>query len=462
MTPSGQIPIAVVGLSARFAGCEDLKAFWLRVLTCKPALGQYMGRAAERYLAESPESFTNVASLAGGYLGDLWQVRSAYCQIPQSALPGTNPEFPLMTELAALAMKDSGAQNQSAPRERIGLFVGYSPMLDPATTGWCQHAVAVDQTMEIVRKCFPSGSPSDFESLKKSMVSALPQYDSRNISMLFHHTLATAIAERCDISGPVALLDAGSVSSHMAIRAACDSLILGRTDLALAGGAAGLVTPQLLMPFSRMGLISKSGRPRPFSKKADGTVLGEGGGFMVLKRYSEAVEAKDRIYAVIKACETAGGGSSKRIGGALQSAAKRAYGMAGPGPIELVEAGAIGNAAMDRAETKALSSVTEPAGPQKKESVALGSVKPLVGHCSGAAGIAGTIKAALALYHRIIPPMAEVEEPLDLFGSQETPFYFNPHPRPWIHNDMGPARRAAVSAFDMGGEASLLVLEQSP
>ena len=452
--------IAIVGLSCRFAGSPDLEAFWLRILSGTPAIGDYPDRSAERHLLEDPSSFSNVATLRAGYLGDLWRVRATSLPLPQAALPGTNPEYALAAELAARALRDAESDGGAAP-DRIGVMVGYSPALDPVTTGWCQHGIVVDQTMELVRRCFPHGTPAEFDALRRSLVAALPDYDSRNLTALFHHSLATFVAQRCDISGPSFCVDRGGISSVIAIQAACDALREERVDLAIAGGIQGLVTPQLLMPLSRLGLISKSGTLLPFGQNADGTLLGEGGGFVALKRHSDAVRDGNRIYAIVKACGMSSDGKTRHADGGLADAVRAAWRHAPSevDTIDLFEACGMGVPALDRAEIKTMNALLGPSLPP--ESVALGSVKALIGHCGAAAGVASAVKAALSLYHRIIPPGQEAGRIAPALNLGETPFYINPRPRPWVHNDAGPARRAGIAATALGGAAAYLVLEQS-
>ncbi len=459
---TGEQFIAIVGMACRFAGSEDLKAYWLRILTGEPAISDYADRSAERYLKEPASSFRNVPTLRAGYLNDLWQVRSADLSMPAAALPGTNPEYYLAADLAAKAVKDAGEGGSSIARERIGVMVGYSPAIDPSSVGWCQHGIVVDQTMELVRRCFPGGTPEEFDALRRSLVAALPEYDSRNTATLFHHTLAKHVAERCMVSGPSFCIDGGEISSLVAIQAACDALRADRVDLALAGGIQGLVTPPFLMAYGQLGLISKSGGVHPFGKDADGSLPGEGGGFIALKRYSDAVKAGDRIYAIVKSCGIASNGDSRRVDGGIAEAVRSAW-RAAPADLDtldLLEANGCGIPAIDRAEIRTMNAIFGAQAPLPPESVALGSVKALIGHCGAAAGIASVIKVALSLYHRILPPSQEAGKVPDSFKLGETPFYLNARPRPWVHNDAGAARRAGVTSLAVGGAAAHVVLEQ--
>lgn len=451
--------IAIVGMSARFAGAANLREYWRGILAARPAIAEIDDPAAERFLHEDANAFRRLPSLHAGRLGDLWRSASP----ARNGEEGLSPESVLAGDLAAAAMKDAGAQGaQGVRRSRIGAYVGNSPSFGPAQAAWAQHGFVVDQTMEIIRRCFPHGDADDFEELRSSLDGAIPEIGSRGARALMPQAIAASVAESCNIEGPAFCVDGGDISGAIAIQAGCDALLAGRVDLALSGGVQGPVLPQLLMPFARMGLISRSGALRPFTKKADGTLLGEGGGFVAMKRHADAVRDGDRIYAVVRAVATASGGNSRRIEGGYAEALRAVWPPRGQdtGLIDLLEANGAGIPNLDRAELKAFCAATADMHPQR-DSIALGTVKALVGDCLAAAGLASAIKAAMALYNRVIPPglpQAALDAGVDIGG---TPFYVPARPRPWIHNDAGSARRAGVSSIALGGTASFLVLEQT-
>lgn len=453
--------VAIVNMSCRFAGCADLRAYWMRILSGDPAFSNYRGLDADHFLDLPQDDFCHISTLRAAYLNDLWQINQSSSSINAAALQGTNPEISLISELADIAMKSAG--KTTSQRERIGAVIGYAPEIDPSSANWYQYGIGLDQTVDLIRKCFPHGATAEFEALRNSLSSTLPQYDSRNIHTLFHSTLATILSEHLDICGPVYCVNAASVSSLLAIQSACDALLLGRADVMLAGAIQGLVTPQLLMPLSRMGLLSKLDYPRPFGAEADGMLLGEGGGILVLKRYDDAIRDGNRIYAVIKGCGIAAEGVKRKSGDSLPTAMKLAISQSGidKSSITLIEASGSAIPLQDKLEVKAMTSVFDPQSDAYfPGTIALGSVKGLVGNCGAAAGIAGVIKASLALYHRLIPPAQEAKTPSPQLKLSSTPFYLNMSARPWVHNDAGEPRRAGVTALSAGGFAGHLILEQ--
>lgn len=459
--------IAITGMACRFAGCADLRGFWLRVLRGEPALGDCPDAEAARFLDPGGTAFDRVVTLRGGYLGDLWRTDPA-APAPGAAAAGARPEEALALDLAAQALKDAGyAEKRALPRERTAVILGYAPYMDAATVNWLQQGLVVDQTLELARRCFPHGAAAQFEALRRNLENCLPPLDSRSLPGLFRHTLAWRIVARFGIEGAAYLVDAACASALVAARDAIDELRAGRADVVLAGGIQGCLTPQFLMPFSRMGLLSRHDAPRPFGREADGTLFGEGGGVLALRRRADAERDGDRVYALLKSVGVAAGGQTgdwlHKGEEALARAVRRAHRQAetAPATVAMIEAHGSGIPAQDRAELQALADVFG-GRDARRGPVALGAVKALVGHCAAAAGVAGILKAALSLYHRIIPPAQQAARPDPRLKLHETPFRLGLAARPWIHNDAGHPRRAGVNVMAFGGVAAHAVLEQAP
>ena len=453
--------IAITGMACRFAGSEDLRAYWRRILDGAPALSDAPDSEAFRFHASDSKTFNRVATLRGGYLREFWQALPASTGFTAATLAGANPEQALAVDLAAQAFRDAGYADKSPPRERTAVILGYAPHMDPAAVNWVQQGLVVDQTLDLVRRCFPHGSTQDFETLRQNLQHCLPEYDSRNTLGLIRSTIIARIAQRFDLQGPGYVVDAACASALAALQSAMDELRSGRADVALAGGLAGVLTPQLMMPFSHLGYLSGHPVPHPFGREADGTLLGEGGGFLVLKRLGDARRDGDRVYALVRAVALATDGSGKDREDGLIHALQRALAPDGVAPdsVAMIEAHGSGIPGQDRSEIRALAAVLGGSA-HAGASVALGSVKALIGHTAAAAGAAGVIKAALALYHRIIPPAQNALHPHPQLKLGDTPFYLNLHPRPWVHNDAGQPRRAGVNVIAVGGLSAHALLEQ--
>src|SRR5260370_11588696 len=282
---------------------------------------------------------------------------------------------------------------------------------------------------------------------------------------LLGNVAAGRIANRFDLGGTNCVVDAACASSLGALHLATLELASGRSDMVLSGGLDTFNDIFMYMCFSKTPALSPTGNARPFDAKADGTILGEGLGVVVLKRLADAERDGDRIYAVIKGI----GSSSDGKGNAIYApnpvgrakAFHQAYRLAdvSPDTVELVEAHGTGTRAGDAAELTALTEVFLESQPEAggKPWCAVGSVKSQIGHTKAAAGAAGLIKAALALHHRVLPPTIKVDQPTE--AATRGPLYINAEKRPWLPS-RDPPRRAGVISFGCCGSNFHCVLEE--
>jgi len=280
---------------------------------------------------------------------------------------------------------------------------------------------------------------------------------------LLGNVVAGRIANRLDLGGTNCVVDAACASSLSALHLGILELHSGRSDMVLSGGLDAFNDIFMYMCFSKTPALSPTGNARPFDAAGDGTILGEGMGIVVLKRLADAVRDGDRVYAVIRGLGSSSDGKGHAIyapsPAGQAKALRRAYRLAGvtPDTIELVEAHGTGTRAGDSAEVAALSEVYR-AAERSHPWCAIGSIKSQIGHTKAAAGVAGLIKAALALHHRVLPPSIKVEQPIEPLR-EAGPLYVNTETRPWLPR-LGQPRRAAVSSFGFGGSNFHCVLEE--
>src|SRR2546423_1475541 len=281
--------------------------------------------------------------------------------------------------------------------------------------------------------------------------------------------IAATVAQQFDLGGPALSIDAACSSALVAAHQAVTNLRAGQIDVAVAGGVYLNLLPDNLVCFSRIGAISRTGECRPFDARADGFVMGEGVGAVILKRREDAERDGDRIYALIRgsACNNDGrseGPMTPRQGGQLE-ALRLAYEDAGfpPKSVGFIEAHGTATTVGDVVEVGALAELFRQQGWTRADGAhtALGSVKANIGHTMSAAGIAGLIKAALALHHRTLPPQPSVAEQNPKLGLGDGPFFLPDTATPWETRD-GHPRRAAVSSFGFGGTNAHMVLEEAP
>jgi acyl transferase domain-containing protein/phosphopantetheinyl transferase len=459
---SEPLDIAIIGLSGCYAGAKDARAFWQNILDKVDAVGPAGEEWAGPYVHPNPTTNDRIYTTRGGFLRDLAEVDPAEFGVMPSVANGGEPDHLLALKHARDALADSGYLTKPFDRQKAGIVIGRGTYANRGQVNLLSHGLFIDQTMDIVRGLRPDLTDEDLASLRAALKGQLPPYTAELIGPLTPNVIAGLIANRLDLMGPNFIVDAACASSLIAIELAARELASQRCDLVLTGGVQAQCPPQLYMQFCQLNALSR-GQLRPFQKGADGTLLGEGVGVLVLKRLADAERDGDRIYAVIKGIGTASDGKAKglltpRLEGEVL-ALRRAYESCGidPATIGLIEAHGTGTKVGDKTE---IESLTQLFGPRSGElpHIALGSVKSMISHCLPASGSASIIKTALALYHKVLPPMLCDELDPEL-GMERTPFYLNTEPRPWIHGGPHP-RRAGVNAFGFGGINAHVILEE--
>ena len=278
--------------------------------------------------------------------------------------------------------------------------------------------------------------------------------------------LTAQVAYKLNLKGPCVTVQAACSTSLVAVHLACESLLSGQCDMAIAGGIT-IKYPQLPgYKFQQGGLVSDDGHLRPFDGNATGTVYSNGMGIVLLKRLQDAINDGDQIYSIIKGTAVNSDGSS-RVGYTAPgvdgqvAVITEAQSVAGVSPedITYIEAHGSGTPLGDSIEIEAMIRAFS-LNTDKKEFCAIGSVKANIGHTEMASGVAGLIKTALALKHKKIPPSLNYDEPNPKLGIYETPFYVNTMLTDW-DTDCLP-RRAGVSSFGLGGINCHVVLEEAP
>lgn len=466
MGKKGESDIAIVGMACVFPKAPNLAAFWHNILrkleaVDDPAPKSLIDRAYD------PESRSNdrVYTKRGGYLDRLPPFPAAQFGIMPVAVDGAEPEHFMALKVAYDALVDAGYPQKPFNLERTEVILGRGTFVSRGLVTQLQHTLFMDQTINILGQIFPALKLEDLERIKKGLKDGLPPFSAETASGLPHCMMAGLVANRLNIKGRSYVLDAACASGLIALEIAVEDLILGKCDAALCGGVQISTTLPIHMIFAQLGATSRRGQLRAFDKKADGTILGEGLGIVVLKRLTDAMRDGHRIYAVIKGVGSSSDGKGMGLLApspdgevlAMQQAYYRAQ--IDPISVSLVEAHGTGMPLGDKTEIQAMRRVFRN-NEHHGRRIALGAVKTMIGHLLPAAGVAGLIKAALALYHQILPPTLHCEDPLE--DLDESPFYINGETRPWVHTGLRGPRRAAVSAFGFGGINAHAVLEEPP
>ncbi|NJM05375.1 SDR family NAD(P)-dependent oxidoreductase [Candidatus Gracilibacteria bacterium] len=402
---------------------------------------------------------------AGGFLGPLATFDPAQYGVPPASVDGSDPEQWLALKVAYAAFADAGYRSIPDEYQRTSVILGRSGFLNRGTMNQFQHGIVVEQTLDILRSLHPEYSNEDFQAIRDELQKCLPPFNPDQVTGLTPHMAAGRIANRLNLKGPSYTVDAACAASLIAVELGVRDLLSGYIDLALVGGINVAAPIVLFQQLSQLGALSRQARIRPFDQDADGTILGEGLGMVVLKRREDAIRDGDRIYALIKGVGSSSDGrglglTAPQVAGEIL-ALERAYAMADlpPHTIGLIEAHGTGTPIGDATELEALAQVFG-SRTGRLPFCAIGSVKSMIGHLTPASGIAGLIKTTLALYHKVLPPTLHVDVAHSKLLNDHTPFYLNTVTRPWIHGDVPAPRRAGVNAFGFGGINAHVVLEE--
>ncbi|WP_406088414.1 type I polyketide synthase [Kitasatospora purpeofusca] len=426
----GDLDIAVIGMAGSFPGAPDLDRFWSVV------------RAGRRTVRTEPAPGAGgsgpgapAAVLAGGVLDGAELFDAAFFGYSPREAELLDPQQRVFLECAWTALEGAGYGSPTG-RPVTGVYAGAS------------------LSTYLIRHLLPD--PGLAELREEQLLGNMTD------------TLATRVAYHLDLSGPALSVQTACSTSLVAIHLACQALLAGDCEIAVAGGAS-VRLPQLSVHDGRgNGILSPDGECLPFDARSAGTVSGNGVGAAVLKPLAAALADGDRVHAVIKATALNNDGRRK-VGFTApsvqgQSAVLRAaQDLAGvhPADIGYLEAHGTATPLGDPIEFAALAEAFAGRDPERDGRCALGSVKALTGHLDAAAGITGFLKVVLALKHAVVPPSPYFGEPnpgIDLAGS---PFEVPTAERAW-ERPRGGRRLGAVSGFGMGGTNAHVILQEAP
>ncbi|MCB1776275.1 MAG: nitronate monooxygenase, partial [Candidatus Competibacteraceae bacterium] len=432
--------IAIIGIGAWLPGAINTREYWRNLVQGVNSLREVPPERWDWRLYYDPDPATRDRIYAkwGGFIAEQPFDPTRY-GLPPVALKSVDVLQLLTLETVRQALDDAGVDLPAVDRERIAVVLGASGGMGELGLAYATRADLPRMTGRV-----------DEDALAR-----LPEWTEDSFAGLLPNVAAGRVSNRFDFGGVNCAVDAACASSLAAIYQAVNELRLGHSDLAIAGGADTMQSPFMYLCFSKTQALSPQGRPRTFDEQADGIAIAEGVAAVVLKRLEDAERDGDRIYAVIKGIAGSSDGRAKgltapRPAGQLR-ALRRAYQEAGysPATVGLWEAHGTGTVAGDRAELETVTTLLDESG-APPASGAIGSAKTLIGHTKATAGVAGLIKAALALHHRVLPPHRGVDRPLAPLRDPANPLFINPEARPWLREPDRP-RRASVSAFGFGG-----------
>ncbi len=454
--------IAVVGMACRFPHARDVNQLW-RVIREGEITFDEIGDTRWKHSSfYSPDAraIDKTYVTKGGFVDGVDEFAALHYGLAPRRVQVTDPQHRLLVETVRQALQDAGYEKRSLPKTETGVFVGAS------VSEYKDLLTARLRAVSMIDGTFGDAlSPAEAELVRASVADSVPAR-AFTIAGSLLNMMAATVSQVFDLGGPSFTLDAACSSALVAIHEATVHLRARQCDVALAGGVYLNLTPDNLVGFSRIGAISPSSACRPFDAKADGFVMGEGVGVVVLKRYADAVADGDRVYAVIKGsgCNNDGRGEgpmTPRPEGQMEAMARAHREVQWPiESIGFVETHGTATTVGDVVEVGALKSFwNKKAGAElTKPSCYLSSIKANIGHTMSAAGVAGFIKAALVLHHKTIPPQPAVQELNPKLELHKSPFRLSSQAVPFEKN--GTPRRAAVSSFGFGGTNAHVLLEE--
>ncbi|WP_415835441.1 amino acid adenylation domain-containing protein, partial [Corallococcus soli] len=432
----GSNDVAIIGMAGRFPGAGSVEDFWKNLREGVESISRFTPEELE-HLPGLPEGMDlwqhpNFVP-AGGVLDDIDQFDHAFFDMSLREAQWTDPQQRLFLQCTWAALEDAGIEPEQFPGD-ISLYAGAND------SGYAQ---AVQQNMPLDGAAF-------FELYGTAT----------------HQSMAQKTSWKLGLRGESTLVYTACSTGLVAVHLACQNLLAGLSDVALAG-ATRMTAAQRTGYVYQEGLIySPDGHCRAFDAKAKGTISGNGVATVVLKRLDDAVRDGDSIYAVIRATATNNDGRDKSgftapsVQGQV-SVITQALSRAGvqPKDIGYVEAHGTATPLGDPIEVAALQRAYG-LGPEHRGTIPLASLKTNMGHLDTVAGLAGLMKAALALHHGEIPPSLHFEKANPQIDFDAGPFFVNTTLRPWPAGET--PRRAAVSSFGVGGTNAHAVLEEAP
>ena len=458
--PSPVMPLAIIGIGCHFPKADDPTTYWANIREGIDAITDIPPThwKVEDYFDRDQKAPDRTYGRRGGFLSPA-PFNPLEFNIPPNILEAIDTSQLLGLVTAGQALRDAGyGPEREYDRSRVGVILG--------VTGAMELVIPLGARLghPIWREALKEAGVADdvADDVVRRIAESYVPWQENSFPGLLGNVVAGRISKQFDLGGTNCVVDAACASSFSALHLAGLELATGKADMVVTGGIDTFNDIFMYMCFSKTPALSPTGDAKPFDASADGTILGEGLGVVVVKRLADAERDGDRIYAIIRGVGSSSDGKGDAIyapsAGGQKKALLDAYERAGVAPksIGLLEAHGTGTKVGDAVEVSALREVY---GAATTPWCALGSVKSQIGHTKAAAGAAGLIKTALALHHKVIPPTIKVTAPLEGVTGESSPFYLTTEKRPWLAAGAAP-RRAAVSAFGFGGSNFHTVLEE--
>ncbi len=460
-------PVAIVGMDVLLPRAGSLEDYWDNLVNGVDAISDVPPNRwePEFYDPERADQPNRIYCRRGGFVDNLAYFDPMPYGVMPASVPETEPEQLLALRVTAGAIADAGGLDRLPDRDRVGVILGRLGQSSVTSIKFFLRVMLPDQMCSYMSELLPELTQDQLDRVRARTIEQLGAYHPENVIGLMPNLTASRVANRLGLRGPAYILDAACASSLIAVDHGIAQLMNGGLDAVVVGGVHHNHDVTFWSVFSQLRALSRSQQIRPFDAAADGLLIGEGTGAVVLKRLSDAVRDGDRIYAVIRGIGVSSDGRSASLVNPETTgqllAVRRAWASAGldpaaPDAVGMLEAHGTGTPAGDATELTTIAHAFGPPQPGNSPPV-IGSVKSMIGHAMPAAGIASLVKTVLAVSNGTLLPTLHCGTPREEMA--RTRFMPIATTRPW---DQAGPRRAAVNAFGFGGINVHLIVEQTP
>ncbi|MGM9979487.1 MAG: amino acid adenylation domain-containing protein [Clostridium sp.] len=427
--------IAIIGIDFNFPLAKDVSEFWTNIrcnIDCIKSVNDERKKDIRAYLNAKGILESDIQYISGGYLDEIDKFDYKFFNMSYKEACLTDPNQRKFMETAFRALEDAGYSGKNNNKGNVGIYLGFSPNIRDL------YSRMIYET--------------NFNLVPQSIIGNTNSVSTGRLSYLL------------DLHGPSMVIDTACSSSLVAVDTACQAIRNGSCDMAIAGGVKLTILPVKPEKVDiGIGMDSTDGRTRTFDNKSDGTGTGEGVGAIVLKPLDKAIKDKDNIYAIIKGSAVNQDGNSIGLTAPNPNAQEEVIEKACKNAnikletIDYIEAHGTGTKLGDSIEIRGIKGAFEKNN-YSKQMCAISSIKTNIGHLSEASGIAGIIKAIIALNYKEIPSQGLFKEPNKEIQFTESPVYVNTRNRYWKRN--GHPRRCGVSGFGISGTNCNVIIEE--
>lgn len=459
----------MIGLGCVLPDAPDVPRFWQNLVEGRSSIKEVPTSRWDPSVywtedrMERDKTYSKIGSFVEGFQFDWRRYR-----VPPKTMAHVDPSQQWAIEATGQALRDAGYDAKPFDRSRTAVVFGNAGggeiRVENSIRVYYGRVRAALRKQPAFHRLPPEEQAELERGMEREFKDGLPELDEDSLPGELSNVISGRIASVFNLTGKNFTVDAACASSLAAVEVACQALQAGQCDMVVAGASDHMQEASLYVKFCRLGALSASGS-RPFDESADGFVMGEGCGAVLLKRLADAQRDGDPIRAVIVGIGSSSDGGGKAIAAPKASgqiaAIRAALHSAGlpPESIDLIECHGTGTVVGDATEVAALNEVF--GGVNHGRRIAIGSVKSNLGHLKSAAGVAALLKVVLGLRNGTLPPTIGVRRPNAALQAGSTPLRVQSAPAPWP-TEPGRPRRAGVSGFGFGGTNFHLIIEAPP